>query len=241
MASSKRCSSTPGYPQVSALTALLEAQHMKSINHRLFYIAKISPERTAYSNITDHCEKLFNKLVKFNLGESISGLLMIYPTCVIHIIESTSEILYGIIQDLVNIQNQGMNSLLQESRILVISHNISSRLFQQWYFRIMRLPVNYLPNVMQGRSEEEVVEECLTTLLKLGALLSEMLEPGSKGLIEDLHGLSPELFVQEETIHFLLKSRRFLKSEEFLAMYGKPMNVYSGSDQLWPASQHFNL
>nr|DBA19323.1 TPA: hypothetical protein GDO54_015181 [Pyxicephalus adspersus] len=241
MASHKSCSSTPGFPHASALTALLEAQHMKSINHRLFYVAKISSERANYGHIIDHCEKLFNKLLKFHLGESISGLLLLYPTSVIHIIESSSEILYGIIEDLVQSQNDGDNSLFQEARILVISHNIPSRLFQQWYYRIMRPPVHYINSDMHRQSEEGVLEEFLTTLLKLGTFLTEKLEPGSKGLVGDLYCLAPELLVQEETIQFLINSDRFVKPEEFQAMYDKPMNVSIGSDQLWPASQHFLL
>ncbi|XP_073492615.1 testis-expressed protein 47-like [Aquarana catesbeiana] len=240
MASHHRRLSTPGFPYISALTAVLETQHMKSVNHRLFYAAKISPEGTNYKDFTDHCDKLFKKLLKSNLGESITGLLLIYPTCVIHIIESSSEILFGIIQDLAHIQRDGVNSLLREARILVISHNISSRLFQQWNYHRMRLQSNDT-HVTQNQSEEEVAEKCFTTLLKLGIFLSEILQPGSKGPEEDLHGLAPELCVQEETIHFLLKSDRFLKPEEFLGMYDRPVNVSILSDQLWPASQHFYL
>ncbi|XP_018416541.1 PREDICTED: uncharacterized protein C7orf62-like [Nanorana parkeri] len=223
MASHNRCSSTPGLPHISALNVVLEMQHMKSITHRLFYIAKISPERNDYSEITDHYEMLFHKLQKFNLGESISGLLLIYHTCVIHIIESTSEILYEVIQDLVHIEN----IFLREARILVVSHSISSRLFQQWYFRIIKLPVHYFDDSMEGQSEEEVVEECLTKLMKLGTFLSKMPHPGSKGPGEDLLGLAPELLVQEEAIHFLMKFDSFLKPEEFLAMYDRPMNASS--------------
>ncbi|XP_040212453.1 testis-expressed protein 47-like [Rana temporaria] len=240
MASHHRRLSTPGFPSISALTAVLETQHMKSINHRFFYAAKISPERTNYKDFADHCEKLFKKLLTSHLGESITGLLLIYPTCVIHIIESSSEILYGIIQDLAHIQ-VGVNSLLQEARILVISHNISSKLFQQWYCHRMKLQSNYPRDDTQNQSEEVVAERCLTALLKLGIFLSEFLQPGSKGPGEDLSGLAPELCVQEETIHFLLKSDRFLKAEEFLAMYDRPVNVSILSDQLWPASQHFDL
>ncbi|CAI9608858.1 unnamed protein product, partial [Staurois parvus] len=193
----------------------------KSINHRLLYAAKISPE--SYKDFTDHCEKLFKKLLKSNLGESISGLLLVYPTCVIHIIESSSEILYGIIQDLAHIQKDGV------------------KLFQQWYFHIMRLQSHYPDDVTQTQSEEEVVERCITTLLKLGIFLSEMLQPGSKGPGVDLQGLAPEMCVQEEIIHFLIKSNRFLKPAEFLAMYDRTVNVSSVSDELWPASQHFYL
>ncbi|XP_069840116.1 testis-expressed protein 47-like isoform X2 [Dendropsophus ebraccatus] len=174
MASRKSRSSTPGLPHISALTVLLEAQHMKSIIHRLIYVAQISPEQAHRRDIPDHYDKLFHQLIKSNLGESISGLLLLYPSCVIHMIEATSEILTGIIQDLVQIQKQGANSLLQDVKILVVSHNIPCRLLPKWYFRTVRLPTIYLDDF--GQSVETVVEECLTRMMKLGMFLSQILE-----------------------------------------------------------------
>ncbi|KAM9305457.1 testis-expressed protein 47-like [Gastrophryne carolinensis] len=229
MASQKRRSSTPELPRISALTARLEAQHMKSVNHRLFYIAKINPERTDYREITDHYERLFLQMLKHNLGEAISGLLLLYPSCIVHIIESSSEILYGVIQDLAAIQNLGVNSLLQDARILVISHNIPSRLFPQWYFRLVRLSVQYLHDSVQGQSEEKVLEEFLTTMLKLGVFLSKILESGSKGPGKNLHDLAPEFLLQEGLVLSLTKSDKLLKPLEFLESYNRPVEVPSDS------------
>ncbi|XP_069590667.1 testis-expressed protein 47-like isoform X2 [Ranitomeya imitator] len=172
MASRVRPSSTPGLPRISALTVLLEAQRMKSITHRMIYVARITPGQAHRRDIPDHCERLFHRLIKSNLGESISGLLLLYPGCVIHMIEASSEILSGINQDLIQIQ--GPNSLLQDIRILVISHNIRSRLLPQWYFHTVTLPTQYLGDVGSGLSET-VVEECLTLMLKLGVFLSQIL------------------------------------------------------------------
>ncbi|XP_044160651.1 testis-expressed protein 47-like isoform X1 [Bufo gargarizans] len=238
MASRKRRSSTPGLPHTSALTVLLEAQHLKSVVHRLIYVARISPERGHRGDIPDHYDRLFHRLVKSNLGESISGLLLLYPSSVIHMIEASSEILTGINQDLIQIQNQGANSLLQDIKILVISHNIPSRLLPQWYFRIVRLPTQYLGDYGHGQTVDAAVEECLTLMLKLGMFLSRILKLGSKGPGEDLHDLAPELLVREETICFLLRSERFLKPEEFFTMYNKPINSSVSSGEHSAAWRH---
>ncbi|XP_073502066.1 testis-expressed protein 47-like [Phyllobates terribilis] len=238
MAAYMRPSSTPGLPRISALTVLLEARHMKSITHRLIYVARMTPEQAHRRDIPDHYERLFNRLIKSNLGESISGLLLLYPSCVIHMIEASSEILSGINQDLIQIQNQGANSLLQDIKILVISHDIRSRLLPQWYFHMVRLPSQYLGDFGSGQSEETVVEECLTLMLKLGVFLAQTLSPGSKGPGGNLHDLVPDLMVREENIDFLIRSERFLTPEEFLKMYNKPVNSSVASDLLWPAPQH---
>ncbi|XP_069590666.1 testis-expressed protein 47-like isoform X1 [Ranitomeya imitator] len=235
MASRVRPSSTPGLPRISALTVLLEAQRMKSITHRMIYVARITPGQAHRRDIPDHCERLFHRLIKSNLGESISGLLLLYPGCVIHMIEASSEILSGINQDLIQIQ--GPNSLLQDIRILVISHNIRSRLLPQWYFHTVTLPTQYLGDVGSGLSET-VVEECLTLMLKLGVFLSQILSPGSKGLGGNVHDLAPELLVREENIDFLIRSETFLTPEKFLKMYNEPINSSVASAFLWPAPQH---
>ncbi|XP_075035460.1 testis-expressed protein 47-like [Mixophyes fleayi] len=236
MASNRRSSNT-GLPHTSALTVFLEAKYMKSVIHRLFYVANISPERANCRDIADHYERLFHKLIKSNLGESISGLLLIYPSCVIHMIESSSEILCGIIRDLVQIQTQRASPLLQDAKILVISHNIPSRLLPHWDFHTVRLPVQYLSDIAPGQPVEPVVEDCLTLLLKLGVFLSQIPTGGSKGSGENLYGLAHELLVREETISFLIQSNVFLNPEEFVAMYNKPMNSSCPSDQVWPVPE----
>ncbi|XP_066433621.1 testis-expressed protein 47-like [Eleutherodactylus coqui] len=238
MASYKRRSSTPGLPHISALTVLLEAQQMKSIIHRMIYVARISREQAPRSDIPDHYERLFHQLIKSNLGESISGLLLLYPGCVIHMIEASSEILTGINQDLIQIQNQGANSLLQDIKIIVISHNIPSRLLPRWCFHIVGLPIQYLDDFGNEQSEETMVEECLTLMMKLGLFLSQTLKSGSKGPEDNLHDLAPGLLVREQIIFFLIRSERFLKPEEFLAMYNKPINSSVASDLVWPAPQY---
>ncbi|XP_075686644.1 testis-expressed protein 47-like [Rhinoderma darwinii] len=241
MASYKRRSSTPGLPHVTALTAILEARHMKSIIHRLIYVARISPEQAQCRDVPDHYRRLFHQLIKSNLGESISGLLLLYPSCVIHMIEASSEILTDINQDLVQIQNQSASSLLQDIKVLVISHNIPGRLLPQWCFHIVRPRTRYLDDFGTGQSVEIVMEECLTLMLKLGIFLSQMLKPGSKGPGENPHDLAPELLVREDIICFLIRSERFLKPEEFLKMYNKPMNSSVTADLIWPAPQHLYI
>ncbi|KAG9463147.1 hypothetical protein GDO78_022307 [Eleutherodactylus coqui] len=166
----------------------------------------------SYSLHTDHYERLFHQLIKSNLGESISGLLLLYPGCVIHMIE--------------------------DIKIIVISHNIPSRLLPRWSFHIVGLPIQYLDDFGNEQSEETMVEECLTLMMKLGLFLSQALKSGSKGPEDNLHDLAPGLLVREQIIFFLIRSERFLKPEEFLAMYNKPINSSVASDLVWPAPQY---
>ncbi|XP_067390449.1 testis-expressed protein 47 isoform X2 [Emydura macquarii macquarii] len=138
-------------------------------------------------------------------------------------LKSSSGTLYHILQDLASLQKQGSSALLQEIKILVVSHNIPTRLFLQWYVTMVTLPVTYLEDVTQSQSTEEVVTECLTLFLKLGTYLSKTFKVSSKGLGDNLHTLVPELLIPAETISFLCKAKEFMSPAEFLKMYNNPL------------------
>ncbi|MEE6498029.1 hypothetical protein FKM82_002957 [Ascaphus truei] len=225
----------------NALTVRLDRQHKKFILHRLFYIAKISPEQTDRRDVAGYYDRLFHNMMKPYLGEAISGLLLVYPSCIIHVLESSNEVLYSVLKDLEQMLHQGMNALLQDAKIILISHNIPSRLFPQWYFRNVHLPMGHLEDTSQEQSVDILVEECLTKLLKLGVFLSKILKLGSKGPGEDLHGLAPELLNHEEIICLLSKSKELLTPEQFLQVYNSPLNVSMASDKVWPIPQHLYL
>ncbi|XP_053327994.1 testis-expressed protein 47-like [Spea bombifrons] len=209
--------------------------------NRLIYVAKISPSCMDHRNITDHYEKLFYKMLKSHHGDTVSGLLLIYPSCVIHIIESSSQALYAILQDLAQLQNQDARSMLESSKVLVFSQKVPNRLFLQWYFRIINFPVVYLGSFIEEQAAASVLEDCLRLLLKLGVFLSQTLKLGSKGPGESLHDLAPQLLVREEVIRFLVTSDTLLTPEQFLAMYARPLNSPGDSDQVWPIPQHLHL
>lgn len=128
--------------------------------------------------------------------------------------------------------------MLQEIKILVVSHNIPTRLFLQWYVTMVTLPVTYLEDVTQSQSTEEVVTECLTLLLKLGTYLSKTFKVSSKGLGDNLHTLVPELLIPAETINYLFKAREFMSPEAFLKMYNNPLQPAMASETVWPTPCH---
>uniref|UniRef100_A0A8C8S226 Testis expressed 47 n=1 Tax=Pelusios castaneus TaxID=367368 RepID=A0A8C8S226_9SAUR len=191
-------------------------------------------KRTRPDGFLSYHERLFQNILKYHLGEPVSGLLLFYPSSILHILESSSGTLYHILQDLASLQN----ALLQEIKILVVSHNIPTRLFLQWYVTRVTLPVTYLEDVTQSQSTEEVVTECLTLLLKLGTYLSKTFKVklvSSKGLGDNLHTLVPELLIPAETISYLCKAKQFMSPEEFLKMYSNPLQPAMASGLEHPA------
>uniref|UniRef100_A0A670KL58 Uncharacterized protein n=1 Tax=Podarcis muralis TaxID=64176 RepID=A0A670KL58_PODMU len=176
--------------------------------------------------------QLFQRISKVHLGESPSGILLIYSHCLLHILEASSGTLYHILMDLAAVENQDSNALIQDVKILAMSHNIPTRLFNQWYATAVEVPVT-LEDVTQTQTTEEVITECLTLNLKLGVYLAT-LKVGNKGLSDCLHTVVPELLMPAETIQYLCKAKECLSPEEFLKIYNNPLQPKMDSAS-WPS------
>ncbi|XP_078237547.1 testis-expressed protein 47 isoform X2 [Pogona vitticeps] len=208
---------------------------LKYLLHRLFFVAMLR-EEVLDGEITAYHEQLFQRIQKFHLGEPASGVLLIYSRCILHILEASSGTLYHILTDLAALEKQGPKALLQDVKIVVMSHNIPTRLFTQWYTTMVDVPVT-LEDVTQSQTTEEVITECLTLILKLGVYLAT-LKVGNKGLSECLHNVVPELLVPAETIQCLCRAKECLSPAEFLKMYSNPLQPSMDSETVWPTPAH---
>ncbi|KAG8145395.1 hypothetical protein E2320_011935 [Naja naja] len=205
---------------LSALEERRRQQMKKFLLHRLIFVAMLQ-EDASESEITDYHEQLFQKISRSHLGEAASGILLIYSQSILHILEASSGTLYHILMDLALFEHQGAAALLRDIKIMVMSHNIPTRLFSQWNATKLEVPVT-LEDVTQSQTTEEVITECLTLILKMGVYLAT-LKMGNKDLGECLHTTMPELLIPAETIQYLCRSQECLSPEEFLKMYNKPL------------------
>ncbi|XP_078520956.1 testis-expressed protein 47-like isoform X2 [Lissotriton helveticus] len=226
MSTENRGTVTPSFKRFNLLSALEErrrGQQHRFILHRLFYVADKSEARIDYRDLSGYHDRLFHNIVKTHLGEAISGLLLIYPMTIVHILESSIDVLYCVLQDLVEMQKR--NSIL----------------FPQWYFRIISLPVRYMEESLEGQSMESVVMDSLTQLLKLSVFFSKTARIGSKGPGENLHDVAPQLLLREATVSYLCASKEWLTPDQFLAQYNKPVQISAASDDVWPIPGHVYL
>nr|XP_005297684.1 testis-expressed protein 47-like isoform X7 [Chrysemys picta bellii] len=206
----------------------------KSLLHRLVFLAKISPELADKRDLAGYWHRLFLSLQRYYQGEGVTGLLLLYPTYVVHTLEASSEVLYSILRDLRDMQPQQHRALVLEPKILVLSHNIPSRLFQQWSYKVLAVPSRHLG---YDTSREEPIEtitgECLAMLLKLGMhLLKYPKSPPNlpDAVLEEV----PNLIVPQDTICHLLECRELLSPAQFLQAYDSPLNVVMDSERVWP-------
>eukprot|EP00079_Xenopus_tropicalis_P039155 XP_017952926.1 PREDICTED: uncharacterized protein C7orf62-like isoform X1 [Xenopus tropicalis] len=131
------------------------------------------------------------------------------------------------------------SSLLQDPKILVMSRYIPARLFLQWQFLLVSLPMTYLDNIVLNKTLLTLLEECLVQLLKLAVFWSDA--QMNNNTSQDLNIDLQRLLVREEIVSALLHSPDLQTPAEFLQMYSSPFHISSESDQVWPMAQHTHL
>ncbi|EHB03753.1 hypothetical protein GW7_12871 [Heterocephalus glaber] len=231
----------PQVPRGNYLHLLEEKQRLqlkKFLLHRMFLVANIQANMEK-REIAEYYDQLFQSILKHHIGEEVTGLLLIYPTSMLHILESSNGTLHQILLDYFNHQRDETEFWVQKMKIIVISHNIPTRLFMHWYVSVVKVPVLYLDDVTQSQSLEEVIMDFFIQTHKLALYLFKTVKVGSKGLGDTLHQTAPDLLPPEQIIKYLCKSEEFMDPATFVNMYNKPMHVTLDSELVWPAPSSF--
>ncbi|XP_057588195.1 testis-expressed protein 47 [Hippopotamus amphibius kiboko] len=231
----------PQVPRSNYLHFQEEKQRLqlkKFLLHRMFLVARITAN-IERKDIAEYYEQLFQSILKCHLGEAVTGLLLFYPTSILHILESSNGTLYQILLDYLNHEKDETGFFIQKMKIIVTSHNIPTRLFMQWHVSVVKAPVMYLDDVTQSQSLQEVMTEFLIQTHKLALYLFKTVKVSTKGPGDNLHQAAPELLLPEQIIKYLCNSAELMDPETFINMYNKPIHVTLDSEVVWPAPSHF--
>jgi hypothetical protein len=213
-------------------------QLKKLLLHRMFLVANIQAN-TEKKEITEYYEQMFQSVLKHHLGEPVTGLLLLYPSSMLHIFETSNGTFFRILLDYVAQERNETDFFIQNMKIISISHNIPTRLFMHWNVSVIKVPVMYLDDVTQSLSLEEVITDFLTLTHKLGIYLLKTVKVGTKGPADNLHHIAPDLLLPEQIIKYLCKAEEFMDPVEFLEMYNRPIHITLDSEVVWPAPSGF--
>ncbi|XP_006779244.1 PREDICTED: uncharacterized protein C7orf62 homolog [Myotis davidii] len=216
----------------------LRLQLKKFLLDRMFLVA-MTRDNIEKKDVTEYYEQVFQSIAKPHTGEAVTGLLLIYRTFILHILESSSGSLYRILLDYINHKKNRGEYFIQGMKIIVVSHNIPTRIFMQWHVVVIKVPVMYLDDVTQSQPLKEVITEFLTQTHKLALYFFKTLKVGVKGPGESLHQPAPELLLPEQIIKYLYKSEEFMEPETFINMYNRPIHVTLDTEVVWPAPSRF--
>ncbi|XP_005388038.1 PREDICTED: uncharacterized protein C7orf62 homolog [Chinchilla lanigera] len=231
----------PQVPHGNYLQLLEEKQRLKLKKfhlHRTFLVANIKGNMEK-KQIAEYYDQVFQSILKNHPVEAVTGLLLIYPTSMLLILESSNGTLQQILLDFLSHEREETEFWIQKIKIVVISHNIPTRLFMQWHVSAVRVPIMYLDDMTQSQSLKEIITDFLTRTHKLALHLFKTLKGGTKGLDDNLHQAAPDLLPSEQIIKYLCKSEELTDPETFLSMYNKPIDVTLDSEVVWPAPSKF--
>ncbi|XP_075701691.1 testis-expressed protein 47-like isoform X2 [Rhinoderma darwinii] len=202
---------------------------VKSLLHRLIFVSKISPDLADKRDLGEYWEQRFQR---YNQGENVTGLLLLYPAYTVHCLESSGDVLYCVIRDLQRMEKQGDRALVLDPKIVVMSHNIPSRLFSQWSYKVLNVPSQYFGEKFSEEATDSIINECLTNILKIGKHLTKY-PKGSKNIPDSVFEKVPELIIPQTSILHLLQCKDLLNPEQFLKVYDTPLHIILDSGHVF--------
>nr|XP_002128703.1 testis-expressed protein 47-like [Ciona intestinalis] len=212
------------------------ALNKKALLHRLVYIAKLSPELLDKRDLGYYYEELFKELQNTHQAEGVSGILLIYPGYAVHFIESSSDMIYSILRDMDKLVSQG-NTLITDPKILTLSHDVPTRLYQAWSYRVL--------NITSGREEyegkegvDELVVEAVTSLLKLGMFILKSPKLNVTSAMDTLHETVPDLLIPQDQLAFLIKRPELDSPAAFLKLFDQPVDIALDNELMWPLEEN---
>lgn len=167
--------------------------------------------------------------------EKVTGILIIYPTLFFHVLESSLETIRQILDDITTMQEDEVEGMIAEAKLLVMAHEVNVRLFPVYTFKMMNLVMEH-DSTEPSETIDSLVHEQTVRLLRLGKFLNDNSKNQfKKELIDNLHDQHPEFLPNQNTGSFLLKCSDLLTSAEYLENYKKPFNITLESELTWPA------
>ncbi|XP_033921225.1 testis-expressed protein 47 [Melopsittacus undulatus] len=204
--------------------------------HRILVLARMGQGAEA-EEVAGYHRELLEDALEDHGGEPVSGLLLLYPSRVFHVVEGCSSTIHVIIRELASLQSQGPSALLQDIKVLVVAYAIPTRLFPDWVVAIATSPVTWPSRTIQSQSTAEVVAECLTLGLKLAASIQSF-EEDSEDATDSIPTVERELLIPAETINYLCKAEECTSPEEFLRTYLSPSQPTLDSEAVWPVPSY---
>lgn len=225
------------------LDAKNQAANRKTFLNRVTFVSKLRNNFSDKSKLGEYYDKMFrnqqqalaNNTKNVNpFNEKVTGISVIYPTIMVHVIESSIETIKEILTDLERMHADS-DEMISETKILNVDHEIHIRLFPIYTFKMMNLTLE------SGASDpnetvDAICTEMMTRLLRMGKFLYDQAKGTlKKETIDALHETHPEFLPNQSNANFMLKSEELWTPKEYLEFYVKPFNIVLESDLTWPA------
>ncbi|XP_068161892.1 testis-expressed protein 47 [Antennarius striatus] len=200
-----------------------DPEDVKIVLQRLIVIARLPQHLADRTELGAHYDKLHFQLSKQFVRDHMTGLLLIYPSCLLCIVESSREVLTSVLKDM---QQQPGCTFLEAPKVMFLAHNPQIRLFQQWSYKIVITDQRIWNNGAKGLEEdEETTETLVCTVLAALKKLGEYTETHRMALPGSALDRTPELIVSQNVLFKLLARDDLMTTQQHLQMYNSPLNI----------------
>ncbi|XP_014326655.1 testis-expressed protein 47 isoform X2 [Xiphophorus maculatus] len=197
----------------------------KVVLQQLTMVAQVPSDSADRTELGARYQNLLTQLTKqHKLDYGITGLLLIYPTCLLHIIEASEYMLDCFLNELQATQEHPDCNLLK-AKIAFMWHSLESRQFKQWSYKVLTADqVDVNPVFTRLEKVEESIETVVCRVLMPLQKLVTHLET-SKDLPGAILDNKPEFLNPPEALEELLDRDELLSPQQYLQMYHSPLNI----------------
>ncbi|RVE59994.1 hypothetical protein OJAV_G00193820 [Oryzias javanicus] len=121
----------------------------KVVLKQLIVIARCKQDLFKKEELGAYYENMIFQLSKQHKWDHITGLLLIYPFYMLHVIEAPSDILTFILKAL-KVEQEQPEGVLLEAKIAFVTQKLQSRLFQQWSYKKLGAQLESQKKVLPG-------------------------------------------------------------------------------------------
>ncbi|ROI83827.1 Tripartite motif-containing protein 47 [Anabarilius grahami] len=211
----------------------------KFLLHRLIVVGRLSGGLADRTTVGVHFERLNVSVQRSRPGEEVTGVLLLYPEHALNVIECSTEALLSVLQDLRHMEENlhsgaaeadssslTRSGLILEPRILLVSHDLHSRLFQQWSYKLLSESDGCRTVVSEDQSSEELVRETLRQVLQLGRHLFNAAEQmtGSKVIPDEVLRAAADVIPPQAAVCGLVQMEALLSPARYLSTYHSPLH-----------------
>ncbi|XP_052820173.1 testis-expressed protein 47-like isoform X2 [Mya arenaria] len=209
---------------------------MKNLVHRLVYIGKLRDNVGDRMDVGNHYEHLLKNLQNnFQHSEPMTGLLLVYLKHIVHVLETSSDMITEVMKDIMH-EQRTEDGFLEDAKILIISHDIPSRLYQQWNFRTLDIQAARMESYESSEGADRIILDMLGQLLKLGNKLAITPKVSFKTTLDQLHEKFPDLLPQQAHLHYLMEENDqvMISPDEYMSQRSRPFDITLESEMVWP-------
>lgn len=165
----------------------------------------------------------------------VTGLCMLYPTCVIHTIEAQSVTLYSIVNELLG--DQGRKAQMTEAgKVIMFTEDIGERLFKSWGSAFVH------EKNMTEMIDPITPAAALTAAIDVSALMRKIANEQAPLSVKEVARQNEALEVQFLDVPVpdvplaLLQCDDIPSLQDFMGLYDSSMNADLDSEVVWPVT-----